>query len=347
MNAQTSMLHFNKILVPLDGSPLAEEAIALAAQIAHGSKAELLLLRVVPPSSCVPLYPVTPMDLTEPMEETAFTNARTYMEEVIPRAHIDTLKVQTDVLLGGAANTIVDYALQQGVGLIVMRSHGETGLTRWIMGSTAQQLVRNSPVPVLVMNRPQNQPLRFQHTPRVLIALDGSPLAEEAIAPAALLSSALAHPGNGAIHLTRVVQHLKPHGRQTKEQIVHINKEYRAEAEDYLKRIKQRIDAGFLMPLKLAITTSVVTYTDIEDITRRIIEESLCIGDAPGFTGCDIIAMSTHGRHGFQHLLLGSFTEEVFDAAQRPLLVVHASRTKEIRQAEDTAQRQTSDVPII
>ncbi|GCE06522.1 universal stress protein [Dictyobacter aurantiacus] len=345
MNTRTGASYFNKILVPLDGSPLAEEALPLAAQIVRSSKAELRLLRVVPPSSCVPIYPVTLTDITEPMREAAFTSARSYMEQAVARAHIDMLNVQTDVLIGGAASTIVDYALQQGVDLIVMRSHGETGLTRWIMGSTAQQLVRHSPVPVLVVNRPHNQPLSFQHTPRILVALDGSSMAEEAITPAALLSAALAQSNHGALHLTRIIQRLLPYGRQTKEQMERINKEYQIEAEDYLKVIKQRIETGPLMSLQLKITTSVVAYVDIEDVTRRILEESACIGDVPGFTGCDIIAMTTHGRHGFQHLLLGSFTEEVLDAAQRPLLVVHARKPQEAEHKK--AQRQTIDVPII
>ncbi|GCE20541.1 universal stress protein [Dictyobacter kobayashii] len=346
MNSQQNSPRFKKVLVPLDGSPLAEEAILLAANIVRANKAELLLLRVVPPSSCVPLYPVTPMDLTEPMKEAAFTRARDYLEHVTAYEHLDTLKVQTDVLLGGAPTTIVDYALQQGVDLIVMRSHGETGLTRWIMGSTAQQLVRNCPIPVLVISKPQNQPMTFLHSPRVLVTLDGSALAEEAIKPAAQLSASLAYPGNGAIHLTRIIERLQLHEHQTKEQQEQFNKEQREEAEAYLQNIKQRMLTGELAPLKLKITTSVVTYTDVQDITRRILEESSCIGDAPGFTGCDIIAMSTHGRHGFQHLLLGSFTEEVIDAAQKPLLVVHASRPKEPT-PEKTSSGQKIDVPIL
>ncbi|GCF08688.1 universal stress protein [Dictyobacter arantiisoli] len=344
MNFQTSLPRFKSILVPLDGSPMAEEALVLATHLVRASNAELLLLRVVPPSSCVPLSPLTPIDLTESMREAAFSCAQTYLEQVTTYEHLDNLKVQTEVLLGGAANTIIDYALQQGVDLIVMRSHGETGLSRWIMGSTAQQLVRNCPLPVLVINKPQNQPIDRLHVSHVLIALDGSPLAEEAIRPAALLSAALAHPGKGTIHLTRVVQNVEPDKHQTKEQREQINKERQEEAMGYLQHIKQRVLTGALAPLNLAMTTSVVTYTNVEDITRCIIEESTCIGGTTGSTGSDIIAMSTHGRHGFQHLLLGSFTEEVFDAARKPLLVVHTTKSK---QKTQTRNRKPVDVPII
>ena len=346
MSSLNSIPQLKKILVPLDGSPLAEEAIVQAATIARASKADLLLLRVIAPSSCVPLYPVTTMDLIEPMKEAAFTSARTYLEQVTTYEHLDTLKVQTDVILGSTVTTIIDHAVQQGVDLIVMRSHGETGLTRWVMGSTAHQLVRYSPVPVLVISKPQEQPVDPHHTPRVLVALDGSPLAEEAIRPAAQLSAALAYPGQGLLLLTRVVQRVRQYRNQTKEQLEQINSAYRAEAETYLQKIKQNVLTGELAPLNLKITTSVLTYMDVEDITQSIIEESSGVGEATDHLGCDIIAMSTHGRHGFQHLLLGSFTEDVLHAARKPLLVVHASKTKKALQTQ-VQRKDIVNVPIL
>lgn len=345
MNSQSSMPQLKKILVPLDGSQLAEEALPLATQLVRANNAELLLLRVVPLSSCVPLAAVAPMDLAEPMREAAFIGAQAYLEQVITYEHLDGLNVHTDVVLGGAANTIIDYAQQQDADLIVMRSHGETGISRWIMGSTAQQLVRNCPVPVLVINTPHTQAVTGRYASHVLIALDGSPLAEEAIRPAALLSAALAYPETGTIHLTRVVECLQPYGRQTLEQLKPINEEQRVNGETYLKNIQQRIRTGELAPLNLNITTSVVTYTDVEDITKRIIKESAYVGNTAELTGSDIIAMSTHGRHGFQHLLLGSFTEEVLDAARKPLLVVHASKTTANPQKQPGKQ-ENFNVPI-
>jgi nucleotide-binding universal stress UspA family protein len=73
----------------------------------------------------------------------------------------------------------------------------------------------------------------------------------------------------------------------------------------------------------------VVAYTDPSEIGKRILEESECIGDVPGYTGCDIIAMVTHGRHGLQHLLEGSITEHVLDSTVLPLFIVHAQRSDE------------------
>ncbi|BCL78629.1 universal stress protein [Ktedonobacteria bacterium brp13] len=329
MKEHTHTSLFHKILVPLDSSSLAEEAIPLAAHIAHTCNAEVLLLRVVPPSSCIPMYPYTPLNLAEPMREAAFSCAREYLKRVTTFTHLDTLKVHTDIQMGGSAATIIDSSRVHGVDLIVMRSHGETGFTRWVMGSTAQQLVRYSPIPVLVIRGTQSQLLPLTHSPRVLIALDGSSLAEEAIRPAAQLSAALAQSDRGAIHLTRVVERIVPRHPKEKAAAEQQNKEHRAEAEAYLKQVKERFLVGDLATLNLNITSSVVAYFDLEEITKRILEESSCIGDEPGFTGCDIIAMTTHGRHGFQHFLFGSFTEAVFDAAPQPILVIHAVKPEE------------------
>ncbi|GCE11618.1 universal stress protein [Tengunoibacter tsumagoiensis] len=349
MKEQTNMMQFQKILVPLDGSSLAEEAIPLAVHIARACNAEVYLLRVVPPSSCVPLYPYAPLELAEPMREAAFTKARDYLKQVVTSAHLDALKVHIDVQMGGSAATIIDTARVYGIDLIVMRSHGETGFTRWVMGSTAQQLVRYCPVPVLVIRGTQSQLLPLVHAPRILVALDGSSLSEEAIRPAAQLSAALAQVGQGSIHLTRVVERLITHRQKEKDIVEQQNKACRAEAEAYLHQIKERFSSGELASFGLTVTGSVVTYSDIEDITRRIIEESSCIGDEPGFTGCDIIAMTTHGRHGFQHFLFSSFTEAVFDAAPQPILVVHAAKTDHGSQSskqKETNKQKKADVVV-
>jgi len=106
----------------------------------------------------------------------------------------------------------------------------------------------------------------------------------------------------------------------------------------------QRFQAGDLAGFKLDITSSVVAYEDAEEIVSRIIEECDCIGDVPGFSGCDVISMATHGRHGFQHMLWGSFTEEVFDATKQPLLIVHAPEvsSRQSEGSEDLARHQAT-----
>jgi nucleotide-binding universal stress UspA family protein len=166
-------------------------------------------------------------------------------------------------------------------------------------------------------------PERSLHIPRILVGLDGSPLAETILEPAAQLAAALASPAHGALHITRTVQSVQITNEQVRPLVEQRNKEAIAEAQVYLDTTKQRFTTGDLAAYQLAITSSVISHTDASDIWKRIIEESRCIGDVPGYSGCDIIALATHGRQGFQHFLFGSITEQVYNETRMPLLIVH------------------------
>ncbi|GER90672.1 universal stress protein UspA [Dictyobacter vulcani] len=320
---------FQNILVPLDGSMLAEEAIPLAADIARNTGGTLILLHVVLPSSCVPIQPLESLEIVRKLEAVAMDNASVYMQRVITAEHLDTLKVQTETQVGGAPKTIIDFAQTHQVDLIVMRSHGETGFKRWFLGSVAQQVLRHSPVPVLVVREKYTSIKHPMHSPRILVALDGTNFAESAIIPAARLCAALAQPGQGAIHLMTAVRRNGWLNGEDKATVEQMDQTARADARSYLNNLEQRFSQGDLANLHIHVTTSVVAYTDILEIVKRIIEESNCIGDVPGYSGCDFIAMATHKQHGFQQMLLGSYTEDVFDATRQPLLIVHTSGPQE------------------
>lgn len=312
---------FQRILVPLDGSARAEEVLPLAARLARTSGASLFLLRVIPPPMDTLTYPVGPIVLPE---------LQTEIEEALMQiASSELLRgicVRMKVLVGNPATLLMQLAQVQRMDLIVMRSHGATGFTRFVLGSVARQVARQSLVPVLVIRDGSSliQPDSFMHPPRILVALDGASLAETALLPAAQLCAALAAPARGAIHLIRTVHRLSTVDDEPAERVDAMNEEAMAEAESYLRRIEQRFQKGDLASFHLTITTSVVTHDDAGDIWKRVIEECECIGDVIGYSACDIIAMTTHGRQGFQHLLEGSITERVLDATTHPLLVVHA-----------------------
>lgn len=323
---------FQRILVPLDGSTRAEEVLPLAAEVARATSATLLLLHVV--SS--PIYPATlatePAFMPRNVVKADLLAARAYLERVITYEHLDDIQVDTVVLEGSPALTILQFAQMQRVDLLMIKSHGQTGFLRWVLGSVAQQLVRYSQFPVLVVRDsdvPSSTNLtNLMHSPRLLVALDGTSQAEVVLFPAAQLCVALATTGSGAIHLTYAIHHIqeKSDAQKASEKI---NKEARVEAETYLKKVVHRFSTGDLAMFHLTVTTSVVAYTDPSEIGKRILEESKCIGDVPGYTGCDIIAMATHGRHGLQRLLEGSITEHILNSTVLPLLIVHAQQSNE------------------
>src|SRR2546423_7086743 len=129
---------FQHILVPLDGSPLAEEVLPLAAQLARATSASLILLRVV--TTYQNPIPMEPVSLVEQSRKRVEAESQAYLQRVITYEHLDGIPVHIEALAGIPAQTIMQYAHTYQVDLIIMRSHGETGFKRWMLGSVAQQL---------------------------------------------------------------------------------------------------------------------------------------------------------------------------------------------------------------
>jgi nucleotide-binding universal stress UspA family protein len=345
---------FQRILVPLDGSARAEEALPTAAYLARTTGASLFLLRVVTPSftyaSPYPYSWESPDVLERAMEE-GQGEAYDYLSRLVLTEHLDDIHHYVAVDDGTPVPRILHFVHENQIDLIVMRSHGATGIKRWLLGSVARGIVRRSSVPALVIRDACgpaiNNPQELQHTPRILVPLDGTPFAESALLPAAQLVAALASPAQGTIHLTRTILYIREDGERRKELIAKINKDTRTEAEAYLKNVEQRFYNGDLAQFHLHITSSVVPHSDHAEVWKRIIEEAgqaqlrslsaPASANAPACASCDVIAMATHGRHGLEHLLEGSVTESVLDASTYPLLVVHPDSVKTVHEpAEET-----------
>jgi universal stress protein A len=130
---------YDRFLVPLDGSKLAEQAAAYAAELARQCSAELVLLRV-----CA--------------EKQHLRQAVDYLERVSNEARQEHLKVRCEAYVGEACDRIVRAASEDKVDLIIMSSHGRTGVARTIFGSVAETVMRNAPCPVMIVRdvkRPQ------------------------------------------------------------------------------------------------------------------------------------------------------------------------------------------------
>src|SRR5207245_877770 len=136
-------------------------------------------------------------------------------------------------------------------------------------------------------------PAHLIHSPRILIALDGSPQAEAVLVPAAQLCAALAVPESGAVHLTYTVHHISVRADKQKAIADKLNEDTQVDAEAYLRNVKQRFLTGDLSHLHLSVTTSVVPHTSASEIWKKVLEESERTGDGPDSTGSDLIAMAT------------------------------------------------------
>ncbi len=308
---------FHHIVVPLDGSSRAEQALPVAAHLARASHGTLTLLRVITPRLEVDLKLIGLSRHIELSQETDMAQANDYLAQVTSSNDFEGIDIQTEVMTGAPATTIRLFAQLHHVDLIVLCSHGYTGFKRWRLGSVALHVIQRSTAPVLVLSEgssiPIGRPEGSTHPLRVLLALDGSPLAETALVPAAQLCACLAAPAHGALHLTRVVPFSElADDRQLAESNVRA----------YLKTIEQRLQVRDLAELGLMVTSSVVVHTDVADSLIREAEHGEFIGDNEELHGCDLIAMATHGRGDPHRWFMGSITEHVLGATTLPLLVV-------------------------
>jgi nucleotide-binding universal stress UspA family protein len=140
---------YSKILVPLDGSALAERAVNHSVEIARGTGAEIILLRVVQgPLSMVPEAGLS--EELKSVQEVA-THAAAYLSVIASRLSKEGVKVRTQVLEGAADGAILGFAHDENVDILVMSTHGRTGLSKALMGSVAEKVMLTTKRPVLLV----------------------------------------------------------------------------------------------------------------------------------------------------------------------------------------------------
>jgi nucleotide-binding universal stress UspA family protein len=309
---------FERILVPLDGSPVAERAIPAVVRIARAFGGSVIMLSVVAPPvsygkfSSLEAYPKAGTD-----EELSL--ATQYLKTLAQSEHLGGITTEVHTLVGGAAQTIIAAARSLHADLIVLCSHGYTGFQHWMLGSVAEKVIRHAPIPVFVLREGGPQlATEAQQTVRALVALDGSSLSEAMLEPAASLTAGLAQATSqpGALQLIRVVDIPSSYGKFKSPVDSYYDAQVRTEAkheyEQYLHTVTKRFAEGALEKYHLAVTTFVATDPDVAEAIVRTAEQGKV----------DLIAMATHGRGGIQHWALGSITERVLHETKMPLFIV-------------------------
>lgn len=144
-------MEFKRILVPLDGSPLAETALTEAVDLAKRTGASLVLVRAAEAHTLTG----DPTDA----QVTVVREAEEYLAAVKARIAVEGLaRVETSVWYGSAADAIVEAAVFRNTDLIVMSTHGRTGLGRLVLGSVAESVLRATKTPILLL-RPHGAPV--------------------------------------------------------------------------------------------------------------------------------------------------------------------------------------------
>jgi nucleotide-binding universal stress UspA family protein len=150
---------YSKIMVPLDGSELAECVLPHVEAIAKGCVASsVVFVRVVEPY----ILPATAGDYVSPtvwskIESEQRTIAENYLDKLLKRLDYGTVKIKSEVLEGSVAQGLIDYVNKNDVDLIVIATHGRSGIGRWVWGSVAERILHSSVVPVLIVTPSSQQ----------------------------------------------------------------------------------------------------------------------------------------------------------------------------------------------
>ena len=139
---------FHTLLVPLDGSELAEKALPWAEELVKKLRTQLCLLRVYSPLPGVVMGELSNLD--EIMKAQQRT-ASSYLGEFSRKLKKKGMEAQTEVVEGNAPEEILEYTRRHHIDLVVMSTHGRSGLGRWVLGSVTDRVVRAGEVPVLVV----------------------------------------------------------------------------------------------------------------------------------------------------------------------------------------------------
>lgn len=146
---------YKQLLVPLDGSALAEEALVHARNLAAQFGSEVILFRVV-----VSPYAIAAPDLILAGYDAADENfakvAQEYLDGVAAALQAAGLQASSRICEGPVAEAILDHATDAGVDMIVMSTHGRGGLSRWVYGSVADRVLQAAPCPVLLVRAVEN-----------------------------------------------------------------------------------------------------------------------------------------------------------------------------------------------
>ncbi|WP_165422875.1 universal stress protein [Ktedonosporobacter rubrisoli] len=222
---------FKQVLVPLDGSELSERALPYARRIATASGATLHLVYVTPDLHDYSWVPgaLTVADTLAQAEEETGREMRVYLEGWRTRLSAEGLHVQIEVLSGNVADSLLDYEQKAAIDLVVICSHGRSGLSRFALGSIAERLLRHGQKPILIVKASGSLP----DLEKAVVPLDGSARAEEELQLIAGLAPSLVK----HITLLRVVS-------SADESIA---------AESYLREIAQRLPQGLTAEAQVVV----------------------------------------------------------------------------------------------
>jgi nucleotide-binding universal stress UspA family protein len=302
------------ILVPLDGSVLSEHALPYAARLAQLTSARLTLCRVLAPSKLQ----------TGEADLGSADEAAAYMQRVANQLMTGHM-FATAILWGEPAAEILKQILSTRADLVVMATHGRSGLGRWLYGSVADEVLRRASVPIVLVPPGSAEPWPNDRVPRLLVPLDGSQLGEAALGPAQELATRL---GAEIVLLQVIPFPAYPLYGDGSAYIMAFDTDAEvAEAKRYLGEVARRLQC---------------TCKQVS-VRALVGHPSVAIAQVAADEKADLIVAATHGRSGLARLVLGSVAIGTLRRANVPLVLVrpaalHSTTTEVARAAEPIAE---------
>ena len=296
---------YKEILVPLDGSELAEVALPYAEQLAGRLGSAVTLLHVC--ESADEKY----RHMHELYLEKMVEATKSHAEKLRDKAKRKAVRVKSALLDGHVAEQIVDYADSKRIGLIIMATHGRSGIRRWVLGDVAAKVVRATQRPVVLIRAETASPdaRKSSILKKALVPLDGSSESEAVIPYIEQLAPNL----DTEVILLQVVApgYFAYSVPGETVQMYHTAEELEAlttKAGSYLENVVNALkEKGIKAKYEIGVGAAADEIIRLADEMRA-----------------DVVAMSTHGRSGISRWAFGSTADKVLHAGNTPVMLVRA-----------------------
>ncbi|MBT3391351.1 MAG: universal stress protein [Chloroflexi bacterium] len=294
------------VLVPLDGSAFAEQALTAAKTLAKAYQAKLTLATVVPAQGWFKSLPMTDEDKQQ--LDKSLQGKIAYLDDIAEKLGSEGVDVQTKLRAGTVAETLNSLALEEGIDLAVITTHGRSGFGRWLTGSIANRIIQLMTCPMLVVRPVEEAKVIVPTFKRILVTLDGSEFAERVL-PFVKAST----PFGSEVILLGIpeIPEAEEFGAVV-EEIQALRHEAEVKSRSYLEGVAASLKSDGV-PARVLVTGSrpaetIVSVMDSEDV--------------------DVLMMATHGRGGLDRLFMGSTAERIIQHTERPvfLLPIHERR---------------------
>jgi nucleotide-binding universal stress UspA family protein len=296
---------YKRLLVPLDGSSLAEAVLPIIERLAPAWNSTVLLLHILERRAPEEVH--GERHLTEPRE------AATYLERIAQRLRERAIPVDYhvhDVLEGNVARAVADHADEVSADLVIICTHGRGRVPNMLFGSIAQQVLHRGATPVLLARAPLDHVEPTFDPSTVLVPLDATTASEAALEPAVRIASSL----GAALHLVMVVATRETIRGDRLPTATWLPSATRAELE-----LEEQEAGAYLRRLSASLQSNVPVTVEVRrgDIASALLDqaEELRVG---------LIVLATHGRAGLQAVWAGSVAARLLGRTRQPVLLLRA-----------------------